>query len=530
MESETITTVPETAGMTYVTDIVGEDFKGWENGRKAIIAGTGMGKTSFIMDVLLPYAIKQSGDYYLVDPKKKVRILYLCNRRPLKQQLIRAIFGDGKEHWLDEYERLKWDMQDCLTFEYIDVMTYQKLQKDLKESPEKVKEWLDRYTYIVCDEAHYFYDDSDFNDDTELAYMCIEQMVSSKVVIYMSATADLLLYPWLLDGSYKNMQIYQVPKQNACIDEIRFYYRDNELELLLESIPADEKALLFAKSTATLRKLKKQFGDKMRCYCSAGNKNGAMDKLSDCIDENGKLLPQILGTTTVLYNGVDVKDRTVKHIFIEQENPQEVIQEIGRKRPLDANDTCKLYLRGIGKKQLESMKEQNDYNMQPGVAYLEGGEAWKTFLDLPDANERISPHSVLNYDHKTQTYHVNAMKMGLYQHRKGEFTKMEKYGYEAIMKIRICNQLTENVKEFRFEGLETYIKLHLNKPMPKEQLRQDIIAWGYIQPPKGRSKNEEMGKTRLNRAIKSYNVKIVQVQSWKRDENRGRTMWMLTEL
>lgn len=530
MGNETLITAPETAGMTYVSDIVGEDFKDWENGRKAIIAGTGMGKTSFIMDVLLPYAIKQSGDYYLVDPKKKVRILYLCNRRPLKQQLIRAVFGDGKEHWLDEYERLKWDMQDCLTFEYIDVMTYQKLQKDLKQSPEKVKEWLDRYTYIVCDEAHYFYDDSDFNDDTELAYMCIEQMVSIKVVIYMSATADLLLYPWLLDGSYKNMQIYQVPKQNACIDEIRFYYRDNELELLLKSIPADEKALLFAKSTATLRKLKKQFGDKMRCYCSAGNKNGAMDKLSDCIDENGKLLPQILGTTTVLYNGVDVKDRTLKHIFIEQENPQEVIQEIGRKRPLDANDTCKLYLRGIGKKQLESMKEQNDYNMQPGVAYLEGGEAWKAFLDLPDANERISPHSVLNYDHKTQTYHVNAMKMRLYQHRKGEFMKMEKYGYEAIMKIRICNQLTENVKEFRFEGLETYIKLHLNEPMPKEQLRQDIIAWGYIQPPKGRSKNEEMGKTRLNRAIKSYNVKIVQVQSWKRDENRGRTMWMLTEL
>ena len=119
----------QSAGMTYVSDIIGEDYKGWKNGRKAIIAGTGMGKTSFIMDVLLPYAIKQSGDYYLVDPKKKIRILYLCNRRPLKQQLIRVIFGDGKEHWLDEYDRLKWDMQECLTFEYIDVMTYQNFKR-----------------------------------------------------------------------------------------------------------------------------------------------------------------------------------------------------------------------------------------------------------------------------------------------------------------------------------------------------------------------------------------------------------------
>ena len=38
----------------------------------------------------------------------------------------------------------------------------------------------------------------------------------------------------------------------------------------------------------------------------------------------------------------------------------EVIQEIGRKRPLNENDTCKLYLRSKGMRELETrLKEAN---------------------------------------------------------------------------------------------------------------------------------------------------------------------------
>ena len=78
-----------------------------------------------------------------------------------------------------------------------------------------------------------------------------------------------------------------------------------------------------------------------------------MDTLYDCV-RHGKLLKRILFTTTVFYNGVDIKDETVKHIFIEQWLPMEVIQEIGRKRPVSEPDTFKLYLRGKGKRELET--------------------------------------------------------------------------------------------------------------------------------------------------------------------------------
>lgn len=120
-----------------------------------------------------------------------------------------------------------------------------------------------------------------------------------------------------------------------------------------------KKVIVFVTSYATLEKMKLIYGDTASYYCSGNNMHGSMDALYDCV-RDGKLLKRILFTTTVLYNGVDIKDETVKHIFIEQWLPMEVIQEIGRKRPLNENDTCKLYLRSKGMRELETrLKEAN---------------------------------------------------------------------------------------------------------------------------------------------------------------------------
>ena len=43
--------------------------------------------------------------------------------------------------------------------------------------------------------------------------------------------------------------------------------------------------------------------------------------------------------------GIEIKDRTVKHIFIDQWKPTDIAQSMGRKRPLDAEDTCTVYFR-----------------------------------------------------------------------------------------------------------------------------------------------------------------------------------------
>ena len=79
----------------------------------------------------------------------------LCNRKALREQIIQAIFGDGVARDFRDWDRIYWDIIACLNFEFVDVLTYQKLQKDYQDDPEKTLEHIkERYTYIVCDEAH----------------------------------------------------------------------------------------------------------------------------------------------------------------------------------------------------------------------------------------------------------------------------------------------------------------------------------------------------------------------------------------
>lgn len=52
---------------------------------------------------------------------------------------------------------------------------------------------------------------------------------------------------------------------------------------------------------------------------------------------------RFLFTTKVLDNGVNLKDKSIKHIIIEMPDIIEFIQCLGRKRICDAQDTIKLY-------------------------------------------------------------------------------------------------------------------------------------------------------------------------------------------
>ena len=298
--------VPEDA--FYVSQALGDAILGWGSGRYVIDAGTGAGKTTAIMK-LLEKIVASTPRYKAI---KRKRILYLCNRKALWEQIIQAIFGDGCKRDFRDWDLINWEMRECLSFEFVDVKTYQKLQKDYQDDPEKTLGHIKNcYTYIVCDEAHYFVNDAKFNHKTNAAYECIEQLISSKTVIYMSATMETLIQKWKEEGTLLPEHYYRIPRRKSCVSEVRFYYRDAERMALLNAIPENEKVIVFVARRATLEKMKLIYGDTAGYYCSINNKGGAMDDLRDCI-RDGKLLKRILFTTTVLYNGIDIKDETVK--------------------------------------------------------------------------------------------------------------------------------------------------------------------------------------------------------------------------
>lgn len=156
---------------------IGEDFKRWSDRDCILIdAPTGSGKTTFILKILLPY---------FVDKGK--RILYLINRRILKKQLE------------DEILRLPYKFRAA-----IEIALYQEIEKRLcsvendkvikgdaaQESYDGELEKFASCSCVVCDEAHYFLADSNYNTNTSISFLWIQAKFGDKLSILMSATCD----------------------------------------------------------------------------------------------------------------------------------------------------------------------------------------------------------------------------------------------------------------------------------------------------------------------------------------------------
>ena len=69
--------VTKSSKKKYFSDLIGESYKNWVNTKIIFDGGTGSGKTYFIINILGVYA-----------KKNKKKMLYLCNRAELKEQII----------------------------------------------------------------------------------------------------------------------------------------------------------------------------------------------------------------------------------------------------------------------------------------------------------------------------------------------------------------------------------------------------------------------------------------------------------
>lgn len=461
-----------------------------------------------------------------------IKILLLCNRVSLKSQDIRKIIENGFGIDLTQFDNPddldKMELNSSNS-RFIRVWTYQKIEYWQQRKPEWVKEWLDSYTYIVCDEAHYFFADADFNPTTEFSFQCIERLVPEKVVIYMSATGRLLFDRWDEDGSILPERYYYIPKNYDHISEVYFFYRDAERQDILDHLPADEKAVVFVTKRDTLVEMKKKYGDSASYYCSKNHKDGPMDKLEDCINPDGTLRKQILFTTTALYNGVDIKDRALKHLIIEQWDPLEVIQEIGRKRPLDAEDTCKLYLHGKGRAELLPLFKEISEKWEPAVFYRDGGEVWKHYCSLYDIDDRLGKNSVVKFNHKEQAYHINEMKLMLYDYQRDVLWSMysQHQGYKRVMLYFMGENLERRTKQYQMTELITYIEKHIGKPMTKEEIREAIVRLAHLEPKTGRAKSERITMKAVEEVLERQNVKMVKYG--KRKHQKGEPQYYTFE-
>lgn len=511
----------------YASELIGDAFQHWGNGRVLLDMGTGRGKNEFIIKKLVSWLV----DEMLKKMAIVGRVLYLCPLNTLHAEMLQRRTEAAIAEVDGEPAEIAMTC-DAFYENMLEVRTYQNIETKYRNDPASLKKYLAGFKYIVADECHYFTDFSSYGINTYLSLEVLQKAEADHVVIYMSATGEETYK--LLEETSKTPEdrIYKLPQDYQHIKQKYFYSREN-LVMMLKSLPEDEKAVIFVSSGEDLLKMKEKFGDTAAYYCSENNpKYGKMfNKLTDCIKDR-ELQKRYLFTTKAFGIGTEIKDRTVKHLYIDQWKPTDIIQSTGRKRSLDVNDTCTVYFRDYDADwyygDLKKFKAIVIEELKPAVAYLAGAEAFEVFRNsgTPDSiNNKIRKCKIMEFDDAKGEYRVNPLGVRQLKRELELLNEMLETSYKQVF-TKYAPVLAEETVPYCFDSVVDWINAHLNQPMLKEEMYESIMALKVFKEYKGRP----MGQDALNCKLQIYGVKIISDKMRKRGEYYQKTFWKLTRI
>ena len=510
----------------YASELIGDAFQHWGNGRVLLDMGTGRGKNEFIIKKLVSWLVDE-----MLKNTTIGRVLCLCPLNTLHAEMLQR----RTEAAIAEVDGEPMEIamtNDAFYENMLEVRTYQNIETKYRNDPASLKKYLTGFKYIVADECHYFTDFSSYGMNTYLSLEVLQKAEADHVVIYMSATGEETYK--LLEETSKTPEdrIYKLPQDYQHIKQKYFYSREN-LVMMLKSLPEDEKAVIFVSSGGDLLKMKEIFGNTAAYYCSENNpKYGKMfNKLTECVKDR-ELQKRYLFTTKAFGIGTEIKDRTVKHLYIDQWKPTDIIQSTGRKRPLDVDDTCTVYFRDYDADwyygDLKKFKAIVIEELKPAVAYLAGAEAFEVFRNsgTPDSiNNKIRKCKIMEFDDAKGEYRVNPLGVRQLKRELELLNEMLETSYKQVF-AKYAPVLAEETVPYCFDSVVDWINAHLNQPMLKEEMYESIMALKVFKEYKGRP----MGQDALNRKLQIYGVKIISDKIRKRGEYYQKTFWELTRI
>lgn len=317
--------------MAYLSERFNQqDFGNMEPGYNyAFWSEPDSGKTSMIAKHLIPLAEQQNKS-----------ILFLYPRSAIGEQI-------------KEKEEFKSHV--------IDYCTYQSLEEKLDDGL-----IVNHYDYIVCDEAHYFVEDADFNENTELSFDFINNERNS-VKILLSGTPDPLQFVEFkkpvvvlstVDYSNHNVEIVFLTRSKKSIEnEIRRELEDNK------------QTLVFSSSATTAYEMSRNFLEHNPFFISSKSNKTFKDKNDEAIREKiieqEKSERQIGFMTAAMNTGVNFNEDVKNVVIVGTPSSVDIRQSVARIRKGEVNRKVRLYIQvpygQAVRTKVESMKRDLEF-------------------------------------------------------------------------------------------------------------------------------------------------------------------------
>lgn len=356
----------------YVNDVLTDEiWKYWRPGEQIFIsAGTGRGKNTFIKKELL----KSCGNQ---------KVVIFENRQSLMQQQIIDVISEIDPEILKYQDLSEENMVIFGSYRNIMMISYQCAALKCLYQDTNFLYFCSHARYLIFDEAHYILDDAPYNKGISFFVQTfLKNPFSAATKIFMSGTMeevyeyvqllnafpeepiDIIEEKELLDENgncnsntfIRDLQhrqspnsILSLPADYSYIEPYQ-YKKTEDICTEISKSPSYEKWLIFVKSIEDGAKLKGKLDvicNGSICFLSSENKKKDENaEIYNRLIRECKFDCRVLIATTVIYNGINIKDDAVKHIVLPFTSMSVTKQLLGRKR-MTENETVKVYFPDI---------------------------------------------------------------------------------------------------------------------------------------------------------------------------------------
>jgi hypothetical protein len=272
--------------------------------------------------------------------------------------------------------------------------------------------------------------------------------------------------------------------------------------------------------------------------CSEHNRNyykRISKYVSHDIEKDNTFKTKMLFTTKVLDNGINIIDKSIKHVIIEMFDVIDIVQCLGRKRIVDESDTITLYIKNFhGGEIFPRIKSINDkFKMVQDLKEL-GKEKFQEIYTRKILDPIIQNNFEIN---QAKLYYYKYFKnMASIMLRKND--ENDKDGYKRYVckylnfpyiKIKIAEEHYE--KESLTDAMENYLNRKLYGGIDQEIFKE--VFFNKLFKPQRKLDYRKRGYNTMNAILQEDGLPYFIVSIKDKDKlspNKGKYYWIVNKI